>query len=217
VGVFFLKHGVNHAVALGILEVRCGVSSSCPQWFRSYLSGRLESSVPQGSTLGPLLYLTYASELHEVADKHDVAFHSFAVDTQLSKSVIRTEDVHAAKQTVTDCVLNAAKSEVIWLGTRQQLAKLSQADLTVSVGGSVLQPSTVVRNLGVHIDDHLSTEANARQCAKTCFFHLRRIRQLRRHLDYDTLYTLIRALILSRLDYCNGCQCRAEFSSNCVL
>ena len=36
------------------------------------------------------------------------------------------------------------------------------------------------------------------------FFHLRRIRQLRRHLDYDTLYTLIRALILSRLDYCNS-------------
>ena len=26
----------------------------------------------------------------------------------------------------------AAKSEVIWLGTRQQLAKLSQADLTLS-------------------------------------------------------------------------------------
>ena len=72
------------------------------------------------------------------------------------------------------------------------------------MGGNVLQPSTVVRNLGVHIDDHLSMEANARQCVKTCFFHLRRIRQLRRHLDYYTLYTLIRALILSRLDYCNS-------------
>ena len=72
------------------------------------------------------------------------------------------------------------------------------------MGGSVLQPSTVIRNLGVYIDDHLSIEANARHCAKTCFFHLRRIRQLRRHLDYDTLYTFIRALILSRLDYCNS-------------
>jgi len=34
--------------------------------------------------------------------------------------------------------LNAAKLEVNWLGTRQQLAKLSQADLTLSMGGSVL-------------------------------------------------------------------------------
>ena len=72
--------------------------------------------------------------------------------------------------------LNAAKTEVIWLGTRQQLAKLSQADLTLSIGDSVLQWSTVVRNLGVYIDEHSSMEANARQCAKTCFFHLRRTR-----------------------------------------
>jgi len=91
----------------------------------------LVSSVPQGSTLGPLLYLTYASELQEVADRHGVAFHGFADDTQLSKSMC-TEDVHAARQAVIDCVLdiqrwskshrlklNAAKSEVIWLGTRQ--------------------------------------------------------------------------------------------------
>lgn len=222
---------VDHAVALEILEKKFGVSSSCLQWFCSYLSGRtfsvsancqtsdvidLESSVPQGSTLGPLLYLTYASELQEVADRHGVAFHSFADDTQLSKSV-RTEDAHTAKQAVIDCVLdiqrwsdshrlklNAAKSEVIWLGTRQQLAKLSQADLTLSVGDSVLQSSTVVKNLGVYIDEHLSMDANARHCAKACFFHLRRIRQLRRYVDYDTLYTLIRALILSRLDYCNS-------------
>ena len=56
----------------------------------------------------------------------------------------------------------------------------------------------------MYIDEHLSMEATAGHCAKTCFFHLRRIRQLRRYVNYDTLYTLIRALILSRLDYCNS-------------
>ena len=152
-------------------QQKFGVSSSCLQWFRSCISERtfsvtanyqtsdvidLESSVPQRSTLGPLLYLTYASELQEVADRHGVAFHSFADDIQLSKSAYM-EDIHAAKQALIDCVLdiqrwsnshrlklNAAKSEVIWLGTRQQLAKLSQADLTLSIGDSALQPSSVV-------------------------------------------------------------------------
>ena len=66
--------------------------------------------------------------------------------------------------------LNAAKSEVIWLGTRQQLAKLSQSDFTLSIGESVLKPSTVVRNLGVYIDEHLSMEANARHCARYVSF-----------------------------------------------
>jgi len=131
---------VDHTVALEILEKKFGVSPSCLEWFCSYLFGRtfsvtvnsqtsditdLESSVPQGSSLGPLLYLTHASELHEVADRHGVAFHSLADDTQLSKSVC-TEDVHVAKQAVIDCVhdvqrwsnshrlkINAVKSEVI--------------------------------------------------------------------------------------------------------
>jgi len=92
---------VDHAVAMEILEKKFRVSSSCLQWFRSYLSGRtfsvtansqtsdvidLDSSVPQGFTLGPLLYLTYASELQEVADRHGVVFCSFTDDARLSKS-----------------------------------------------------------------------------------------------------------------------------------
>ena len=60
---------------------------------------------------------------------------------------------------------------------RQQLAKLSEADKTLEIDNTVLKPSTVVRNLGVLLDEQLSVDANARQCAKTCFFHLRRIRQ----------------------------------------
>jgi len=100
----------------------------------------LDCSLPQGSTLGPLLFITYASQLQKVADKHGVAFHGFADDSQLSKSTI-VQDVQSAKLTMIDCILdihkwssshrlklNAAKSEVIWLGTRQQLSKLSTTD-----------------------------------------------------------------------------------------
>ena len=42
------------------------------------------------------------------------------------------------------------------------------------------------------------------KCVKTCFFQLQRIRQLRPRVDYETLYTLVCALVLSRLDYCNS-------------
>ena len=61
-----------------------------------------------------------------------------------------------------------------------------KADITLSMGNSILQLSTMVRNLGAYTDNHLSMEANARQCAKTCFFHLRRICQLRRQLTSTT-------------------------------
>ena len=60
----------------------------------------------------------------------------------------------------------------------------SEAYKTLEIDNTVLKPSTVVRNLGVLLDEQLSVDANARQRAKTCFFHLRRIRQLCRHVDY---------------------------------
>ena len=56
----------------------------------------LTCSLPQGSTLGPLFYVTYTSELQNVAERHGVGFHGYADDTQLSKSV-RVEEACLAK------------------------------------------------------------------------------------------------------------------------
>ena len=100
----------DHAIALDILEKKFGISHLRLQWFCSYLSGRtfsvianlqtsqtvhIDSSLPQGSNLGPLLYLTYASELQEVMERHGVAFHRFANDTQLSKSACNRGRSHS--------------------------------------------------------------------------------------------------------------------------
>jgi len=62
-------------------------------------------SLPQGSTLGPLLYVTYASELQDVADRHGVGFHGYTDDTQLSKSV-RVQEACLTKQEMIDCVVD---------------------------------------------------------------------------------------------------------------
>ena len=44
----------------------------------------LNYSVPQGSCLGPVLFLLYASRLFEVVKKHLPSVHGYADDTQLS-------------------------------------------------------------------------------------------------------------------------------------
>ena len=65
--------------------------------------------------------------------------------------------------------LNVDKSDVIWLGSRQQLAKLSQADKDVHLSSGSVRASETVRNLGVIIDQHLTFEAQACACSKARF------------------------------------------------
>ena len=46
--------------------------------------------------------------------------------------------------------------------------------------------------------------SNAKNYTRTCFFHIRQLRSIRRSLIVDSSHALVRALILTRLDYCNG-------------
>jgi len=114
--------------------------------------GNLDCGLPQSSSLRPLKFVVCAADLYMLTSCHNVRLHSFADDTQMYKHT-RIGDVQQAKQDVTatiaevnswsqsgGMILNAVKSEVIWIGTRQQLAKLSQADkmLHLPDGGRVI-------------------------------------------------------------------------------
>lgn len=62
----------------------------------------------------------------------------------------------------------------------------------------------MVRSLGVLLDSSLSLSPYVSSVARACFYHLRRIRQIRHSLDRYSLKTIVQALVLSRLDYCNA-------------
>jgi len=66
--------------------------------------------------------------------------------------------------------LNANKSDVIWLGTRQQLA-----DKDIPLLDVTLQASMTARNLELITDQQLMFDAQARTCSRACFYQLRRI------------------------------------------
>ena len=67
-----------------------------------------------------------------------------------------------------------------------------------------VQPSDVVRDLGVLLDSELTLKHHVNRIASTCFYHLRWLRQLKRHVRVEVMKQLISSFIFSRLDYCNA-------------
>ena len=89
---------IDHDLLMLQLERQFVLRGVVLQWFSSYLSDRtfqvvfggstssvviIVCSVPQGSVLGPRLFILYTADLADVATAHDVNIHSYADDTQL--------------------------------------------------------------------------------------------------------------------------------------
>ena len=98
--------------------------------------------------------------------------------------------------------LNSNKTEFIIIGTKQQRHKLSN-HFPVKLLDNDISPSNSVRNLGVLFDSDFSFTNKILIC-KSCFYHIRDLRRIRRHLPLSTAKTISNSLITSRLDYCNS-------------
>ena len=74
----------------------------------------------------------------------------------------------------------------------------------VSVGDSVISPTTSVKNLGVTVDRALSIDSHITSVTRTCYMHPKNVGHIRRSLTLDACKTLVHGLVTSRMNYCNG-------------
>ena len=222
---------VDHQILLSVLSNRFSVDSTALNWFKSYLTDRtqiythagsqtpsfsVDCSVPQGSVFGPLGFASYTEDVADLMNRHNVQFHLYADDTQFS-NCCRSTDTVSLRASLSSCAsdielwcrsrrlqLNASKTEAIWFGSKPNLAKLSSTDRSIQVGTSTIQPSAIVRDLGFHLDSELCMKQHVAKTAAACFYHLRRLRQIRRRVGEEVTTRLVIALVISRLDYCNS-------------
>ena len=69
----------------------------------------------------------------------------------------------------------------------------------VQIDGECIEQS----NLGVLFDQTLSFGEHVSKLCKSSHYHLRNISKIRKYLDENSTETLVYALVLSKLDYCN--------------
>ena len=89
---------VDHGILLQRLSTNFGIKGKALDWFTSYLTDRSKfvqidvpesdkhsslCGAPQGSVLGPILYLLYTTPLSDILPRHNMSFHFYADDIQL--------------------------------------------------------------------------------------------------------------------------------------
>jgi len=118
------------------------------------------------SDLGPILFLLYTAELFDVIAEYGLTGHTYADDTQVYNSTPATDHVDAMDRLAT-CIerirdwiadnhlkLNEEKTQIIWLGTHQQLNKVTTRALTLP--NATVEFSTTVKDLGVVLDSQVT-------------------------------------------------------------
>jgi len=150
---------VDHQSMLTVLQQRFGIDGQALKWFRLYLADRwqavvvngscsatspVDCSVPQGSVLGPLKFISYTEDVTLIFDRHGVSHHLFADDKQAyaDAPLSGVDDIRGGLH---DCTadrirwcasrhlqLNEAKTELAWFGKPSRLASLASMDRSVT-------------------------------------------------------------------------------------
>ena len=223
---------VDHDLLLSRLSITFGIKDLPLLWITSYLSERSTSTIfhtsrspwrpapfglPQGSVLGPLLYILFTADVESLLTSCSLMSHSYADDVQSYTHCSASQAASAVRSMscATDSLsawmssnrlrLNPLKTQYIWLGTRQQLEKLDLESLSAEFPTFAF--STSVRNLGVILDQDLSFTKHITALTRSCYYHLRQLRVVTRSLSSSSASTLVHAFILNRLDYCSSLYC----------
>ena len=77
-------------------------------------------------------------------------------------------------------------------------------DQTFLLKDGSVDVSSVVRNLDAFFEATMSMNDHINKLIRSCFYHLRRIKSIRRSLPISTAIQLVNCFVIVRVDYCNS-------------
>ena len=164
----------------------------------------MNHGVPQGSVLGPILFLIYINDLHKCI-KYSTTYH-FADDTNLlniSKDYKTLQrrvnyDLFSLHKwlTANKISLNDGKTELIFFRKGGKAP-----NLRIKLHGKTLVPTKVVKYLGVYLDEFLSGEAHSQELIKKLSRGNGMLAKARHFVPEQHLKNIYHAIFASHLMY----------------
>ena len=198
-----------------------GIKGKILCWIREWLSGRKQrvvlngkfsgwkevvSGVPQGSVLGPTLFLIFINDIDYAAEVTGAIMKKFADDTKCFMVVENEEDRKRFQQMLDNLAdwssdwqmaFNTDKCHVIHAGKRN-------AENVYDWGGGYLEQTAQEKDVGVVICRTLKPSL---QCAKAAAKANQVLGQMARSISYRDKYTFIRlykVYVRPHLQYCSS-------------
>ena len=210
---------VNHQILLTKLE-HYGIRGAILKWFESYLSNRkqyvfhngvasdmeaISCGVPQGSVLGPLLFLIYVNDLPNISDK--LKFFLFADDTNI---YYESDDLIELEKTVNQelrklsqwlninrLALNIGKTNFVIFRANKKIYHT----VTLILNRKAIEQKDHVKYLGILMDEHLNWKKQIANVAKKISRGIGILAKLRSYLDPKLLTTIYYCIVYSHLSY----------------
>ena len=196
------------------------------KWFSSYLIDRKQkvsisnklsteervlNGVPQGSILGPLMFLLFINDLPLYTD--NVKTDLYADDTTLhenDKSIlnIKKKLQIALKNLQEWCknngmVLNTTKTKIMLITTRQKRLHITKEEIELTYNQQKLNHISEDKILGVQVDDHLLFSSHIDKTAKKIISNIWLLSRIKDYLNKEHRVQYYKSFIQPHIDYCN--------------
>ena len=216
---------INHEILIRKLS-NYGVDRNFLTLIKSYLNNRSQKcsvngslsnagiisfGVPQGSLLGPLLFLVYINDLPNCLSI--ASPRMFADDTSISlnasnlidlESFINIELSNLNHWLIANKLsLNIAKTEFMIIGSRQRLLTQQNSEINIVIEGNEIKKVDHAKSLGLTIDDRLSWSKHIDDICKKITSGIGALKRLRPFVSTSTAIQIYKALILPHFDYCS--------------
>ena len=169
-----------------------------------------QCGIPQGSILGPLLFIAYINDLPQHVSPNttvsmyadDTAMYATCKNVNELNRVLNNDLCNVSKWLARNKLsLNVAKTELIILGSRQRLSQINEGELNVHINETKLKRVKTCKHLGFIIDENLSWNEHVNQIVKKAAFSLYTLRKANPFVPRNIMCMLYNCILVPHFDY----------------